>query len=108
MNILGGFFLGVVFMSLRGSAPPPAPPPVAVPVTQLDTPTPKYLPCPACPGPELLGDEGVYQAFNGTLATKEDHCYSWMYADVLGRFHCRGSLAHVSRGGQQLRLLEVL
>ncbi len=49
----------------------------------------------------------VYDAFEFTDATKEHHCYSWMYAEVLGKFACLGSHAHVAAGGQQMRMLEI-
>jgi hypothetical protein len=49
----------------------------------------------------------VFETFRHTPATKETHCYSWMYAEVLGPYACSGSLAHVAAGGTPLRLLEI-
>ena len=53
------------------------------------------------------GIEAVFAAFDHTVATKEHHCYSWMYAELLGRYHCMGSLQHVAAGGQRMRMLEI-
>ncbi len=49
----------------------------------------------------------VFDAFEFTDASKEHHCYSWMYAEVLGKFACLGSREHVAAGGQQMRMLEI-
>lgn len=53
------------------------------------------------------GAQRVFDEFKHTSASKENHCYSWMYGDLLGRFHCKGSLQHNKAGGEQLRMLEI-
>ena len=30
-----------------------------------------------------------------------------MYAELLARYYCKGSLAHVAAGGERMRLLEI-
>ena len=58
--------------------------------------------------PALLdGVREVYEVFRYTPATKEAHCYSWMFAEVLGPFACAGSVAHVAAGGAPLRMMEI-
>jgi hypothetical protein len=49
----------------------------------------------------------VHEAFRHTPATKEAHCYSWMFAEVLGPYACAGSAAHVAAGGTPLRFMEI-
>jgi hypothetical protein len=49
----------------------------------------------------------VHEAFRHTPATKEAHCYSWMFAEVLGPYACAGSAAHVVAGGTPLRFMEI-
>ena len=49
----------------------------------------------------------MFAAFENTAASKEEHCYSWMYSELLAKFHCKGSVAHVAAAGQQLQLLEI-
>ncbi len=63
--------------------------------------------CPVVPGPApaVDGAQRVFNEFALTSAGKEGHCYSWMYGELLGRFHCKGSLQHNLAHGEPLRLL---
>ena len=49
----------------------------------------------------------VFDLMVVTKATKEAHCFSWMYAELLSRYVCKGSHGHVAAGGERLRLLEI-
>lgn len=44
------------------------------------------------------GVEQVWRAFDRTPATKERHCYSFMYADLMGRYACTEDLGLLEIG----------
>ena len=60
-----------------------------------------------CDGDVIPSSTAIWQAFENTDATKELHCFSWMYAELLARYHCKGSAQHVAAGGERLQMLEI-
>ena len=61
----------------------------------------------ACDDSSIRSSTAIWQAFGEAVATKEAHCYSWMYAELLARYHCKGSVEHVAAGGERLQMLEI-
>lgn len=123
-----GASMALLLMSIRGGCPECPGPQPALPVASL---RPACPPIPLCPESNLHslgqqqdvavqgaaavpslsacsrsgGTQRVFDEFKLTSASKEVHCFSWMYGDLLGRFHCKGSLQHSAANGERLRML---